>query len=80
MNSDATRVVHAGLPAPAQGEPFLPGPTFAAPYHLTGDPSSFVRDLEQIEKVSAADVQRVTKQYMSPDKATIVIIPPKGRP
>ena len=40
MSSDATRVVHAGLPAPAQGEPFLPGPTFAAPYHLTGDPSS----------------------------------------
>lgn len=31
-----TRVVHAGLPAPEQGEPFLPGPTFAAPYHLSG--------------------------------------------
>src|SRR4051794_22628085 len=37
---DATRVVHAGLPAPAQGEPLLPGPTFAAPFHLTGDPST----------------------------------------
>ena len=32
----ATRVVHAGLPAPAQGTPFLPGPTLAAPYHLIG--------------------------------------------
>jgi cystathionine gamma-lyase len=32
----ATRVVHAGLPAPAQGTPFLPGPTFAAPFHLIG--------------------------------------------
>jgi cystathionine gamma-lyase len=32
----ATRVVHAGLPAAAQGTPFLPGPTFAAPYHLSG--------------------------------------------
>ena len=32
-----TRVVHAGLPAAAQGEPFLPGPTFAAPFHLSGD-------------------------------------------
>ncbi len=32
----ATRVVHAGLPAPAQGEPFLPGPVLAAPYHLSG--------------------------------------------
>jgi cystathionine gamma-lyase len=32
----STRAVHAGLPAPAQGEPFLPGPVFAAPYHLQG--------------------------------------------
>ncbi len=32
--ADGTRVVHAGLPAPAPGEPFLPGPVFAAPYHL----------------------------------------------
>ncbi|MEV4351541.1 cystathionine gamma-lyase [Actinoplanes sp. NPDC049596] len=32
--SDGTRAVHAGLPDPAVGEPFLPGPVFAAPYHL----------------------------------------------
>ena len=37
---DGTRVVRAGLPDFAQGEPFLPGPTFANPYHLAGDPSS----------------------------------------
>jgi cystathionine gamma-lyase len=37
---DATRVVRAGLPDFGQGEPFLPGPTFANPYHLVGDPSS----------------------------------------
>jgi len=37
---DATRVIRAGLPAAAQGEPFLPGPTFAGTYHLTGDPGS----------------------------------------
>lgn len=35
---DATRVVRAGLPNVAQGQAFLPGPTFAGPYHLTGDP------------------------------------------
>jgi cystathionine gamma-lyase len=32
--------VHAGLPKPAQGEPILPGPVLAAPYHLRGDPLS----------------------------------------
>jgi cystathionine gamma-lyase len=37
---DGTRVIRAGLPGFAQGEPFLPGPTFANPYHLAGDPSS----------------------------------------
>jgi cystathionine gamma-lyase len=26
--------VHAGLPEPEPGQPFLPGPVFAAPYHL----------------------------------------------
>ncbi len=32
-----TTVVHAGLPEPAQGAPFLPGPVFAAPFHFEGD-------------------------------------------
>ncbi|MDQ1678808.1 MAG: cystathionine gamma-lyase [Actinomycetota bacterium] len=35
---DGTRAVHAGLPAPHPGAPLLPGPVFAAPYHLAGYP------------------------------------------
>ena len=35
--SPATRVVHAGLPPAEAGAPFLPGPVFAAPFHLPGD-------------------------------------------
>ncbi len=31
-----TRAVHAGLPPARDGAPFLPGPTFAAPFHLAG--------------------------------------------
>ena len=37
---DGTRAVHAGVPAPRQGEAPLPGPTFASYYHLEGDPES----------------------------------------
>lgn len=37
---DATRVLRAGVPRAQQGAPFLAGPTFAAPYHLIGDPAS----------------------------------------
>jgi cystathionine gamma-lyase len=33
----STRAAHAGLPDPVQGEPFLPGPVLAAPFHLAGD-------------------------------------------
>jgi len=35
---DGTRVVHAGLPRPRQGEPPVPGPVFSSYYHLEGDP------------------------------------------
>jgi cystathionine gamma-lyase len=38
---DGTRAVHAGEPAPVIGAPLLPGPVFAAPYHLAGaDPAN----------------------------------------
>lgn len=33
-DGDGTRVVRAGQPDPVAGQPFLPGPVFAAPYHL----------------------------------------------
>ncbi|MFU0439681.1 cystathionine gamma-lyase [Streptomyces sp. BG2AG] len=35
---DGTRAVRAGLPAPEQYEPSLPGPVFAAHFHLSGEP------------------------------------------
>ena len=44
---------------------------------LTGNPGSFLHDVEEIEKVGGADVQRVIKTYFQPDKATIVVIPPQ---
>lgn len=38
-DSDATRVVRAGLPGEEPYAPPLPGPVFAAHYHLPGDPA-----------------------------------------
>ncbi|MFE9771134.1 cystathionine gamma-lyase [Streptomyces sp. NPDC005931] len=35
---DGTRAVRAGLPEPVKHEPTLPGPVFAAHFHLPGDP------------------------------------------
>ncbi|MEP6766639.1 MAG: cystathionine gamma-lyase, partial [Gemmatimonadaceae bacterium] len=36
---DATRVIRAGLPDAKSGDPFMPGPVFAAPYHVQGAPA-----------------------------------------
>ncbi|GGV91676.1 putative cystathionine gamma-lyase [Streptomyces gelaticus] len=36
---DGTRAVRAGLPEPEQFEPSLPGPVFAAHFHLSGEPT-----------------------------------------
>ncbi|MFF3390743.1 cystathionine gamma-lyase [Streptomyces sp. NPDC002669] len=36
---DGTRAVRAGLPEPEQFEPTLPGPVFAAHFHLSGEPT-----------------------------------------
>jgi zinc protease len=46
---------------------------------LTGDPGAFAREVEDIEKITAADVQRVVKQYLTNDLSTVVVIPPKAR-
>ncbi|KIZ19344.1 cystathionine gamma-lyase [Streptomyces natalensis] len=47
MTDDGTRVVRSGLPEPAAHEPSLPGPVFAAHFHLPGDatgPYTYGRD------------------------------------
>jgi cystathionine gamma-lyase len=36
--NNSTRALRAGRPLARAGEPFLPGPTFAAPFYLPGDP------------------------------------------
>ncbi|MGC9537004.1 cystathionine gamma-lyase [Streptomyces sp. UG1] len=38
-SGDGTRAVRAGLPEPVKHEPALPGPVFAAHYHLPGEPT-----------------------------------------
>ncbi|OON79236.1 cystathionine gamma-lyase [Streptomyces tsukubensis] len=39
MVGEGTRAVRAGLPEPVKHEPTLPGPVFAAHFHLPGDPT-----------------------------------------
>lgn len=46
---------------------------------FSGNPGAFLYEADDLEKISAADVQRAVKQYLSPDRATVVVIPPKAR-
>ena len=46
-SGDGTRAVRAGLPKPVKNQPHLPGPAFAAHYHLPGEvdgPYTYGRD------------------------------------
>lgn len=37
IRGSGTTALHAGVPQAVNGEPFLPGPVFAAPFHMAGD-------------------------------------------
>jgi zinc protease len=47
---------------------------------LTGDPAHWLREVDEFEKVSAADVQRLAKKYLDAKAATILIVSPAGAP
>lgn len=46
---------------------------------FSGNPRTFLYEADELDKVSAVDVQRAVKQYLSADRATVVVIPPKAR-
>lgn len=47
--------------------------------HYTGDPGYLPKWVEQIEKVSAADVQRVVREHLGADKRVTVVTQPKPK-
>jgi len=47
---------------------------------LTGDPGQFLRDVDAIERVTSADLARVAKTYLTPERATVVVVPPRSTP
>ncbi|WP_328770352.1 cystathionine gamma-lyase [Streptomyces sp. NBC_00286] len=62
---DGTRAVRAGLPDPVKHEPALPGPVFAAHYHLPGEatgPYTYGRD----ENPTWNDLERAIGELEAP--------------
>ncbi|HYP87081.1 MAG TPA: pitrilysin family protein, partial [Polyangiaceae bacterium] len=48
--------------------------------HYTGDPGYLPKWVEQIEKVTAADVQRVLREHLGAAKRVTVVTQPKAKP
>ncbi len=49
-----------------------------ASWILTGDPAHWLHEVDEFEKVTAADVMRLVKTYLDPKTATVVVVPPAG--
>jgi predicted Zn-dependent peptidase len=48
--------------------------------HYTGDPGYLPKWVEQVQKVTAADVQRVLREHITPAKRVTVVTQPKAKP
>jgi cystathionine gamma-lyase len=73
MTGDGTRAVRAGLPEAEAYEPALPGPVFAAHYHLPGDasgPFTYGRDANP----TWSRLERAISELESPDADAETVI------
>ncbi|MEU8525389.1 cystathionine gamma-lyase [Streptomyces sp. NPDC048629] len=70
---DGTRAVRAGLPEPVKYEPTLPGPVFAAHFHLPGDPTgpyTYGRD----ENPTWTHLERAISELEAPGESVETIV------
>ncbi|MBQ0983297.1 cystathionine gamma-lyase [Streptomyces sp. F63] len=77
MTGDGTRSVRAGLPEPVAYEPAMPGPVFAAHYHLPGEPVgpyTYGRD----ENPTWTRLEEAIGELESPGTAAETILFPSG--
>ncbi|GGU23288.1 cystathionine gamma-lyase [Streptomyces violascens] len=73
MTGDGTRSVRAGLPEPVAFEPTLPGPVFAAHFHLPGEaagPYTYGRDTNP----TWTHLERAIVELESPDESAEAIV------
>ncbi|EFL24725.1 Cys/Met metabolism PLP-dependent enzyme family protein, partial [Streptomyces himastatinicus ATCC 53653] len=73
MTGDGTRAVRAGLPEPDAYEPALPGPVFAAHYHLPGEasgPFTYGRDANP----TWSRLEAAISELESPDAAAETVV------
>ncbi|NJP99209.1 cystathionine gamma-lyase [Streptomyces zingiberis] len=74
---DGTRAVRAGLPEPVAHEPSLPGPVFAAHYHLPGEPAgpyTYGRD----ENPTWTRLEQAIGELESPEAPAETVVFPSG--
>jgi zinc protease len=51
--------------------------TIGRAWVTTGDARGWLQDADRFEQVTGADIMKVAKKYLSADRATVVVVPPK---
>lgn len=77
MTGDGTRAVRAGLPEPVAYEPTMPGPVFAAHYHLPGEPAgpyTYGRD----ENPTWTGLEQAISELEAPGEDVRTVVFPSG--
>ncbi|WP_129841513.1 cystathionine gamma-lyase [Streptomyces sp. RFCAC02] len=78
MTGDGTRAVHAGVPTPEPYEPPLPGPVFAAHFHLPGDPAVAPYAYGRQGNPTWTALEKAIAALESPDQDAEAIVFPSG--
>jgi zinc protease len=52
--------------------------TIGRAWVTTGDARGWIHDADRFEQVTGADIMKAAKKYLSADRATVVVVPPKG--
>jgi zinc protease len=47
---------------------------------FVGDPGFFERDLDRYRRVTAASIQRVAREWLTPERRVLLSVVPRGRP
>ncbi|WP_326598014.1 cystathionine gamma-lyase [Streptomyces sp. NBC_01803] len=78
MTGDGTRAVRAGLPAAEAYQPPMPGPVFAAHFHLPGDPADATYGYGREGNPTWTGLERAVAELESPGEEAHAVVFPSG--
>ncbi|MFI7274008.1 cystathionine gamma-lyase [Streptomyces sp. NPDC049879] len=78
MSGEGTRAVQAGVPTPEPYEPTVPGPVFAAHFHLPGDPAGAPYSYGRTGNPTWTALETAIAELESPGEEAHAVVFPSG--